>query len=114
MNDITTKQYKGFRLIDGTIDNTKCPHLHYVKDYSDIRCQTCGKRMPGSLSRREELNYLLARWNSATAPYVLRTDHEHKRTRQLARAIDNRIKRLGFYEDQDWKEWSSGARYIVR
>jgi uncharacterized paraquat-inducible protein A len=37
------RTYNGFRLIDGTVDNTKCPHLHTIPDGSRISCQTCGK-----------------------------------------------------------------------
>lgn len=37
-----THTYKGFRLIDGAIDNAKCPHLHFVNDNGRIRCQACG------------------------------------------------------------------------
>ncbi len=39
----TTREYKGFRLIDGTIDNSKCPHLHMVNDDNVTRCQVCAK-----------------------------------------------------------------------
>ncbi len=39
----TTRTYNGFRLIDGTVDNTKCPHLHMIEDGRRIACQTCGK-----------------------------------------------------------------------
>lgn len=42
-----------------------------------------------------EVDELVYRWNSATAPYVPRTDHEHKRQAQIARAIKNRLARLG-------------------
>lgn len=37
------REYKGFRLENGTIDNSKCPHLHTVQDGDSINCQTCGK-----------------------------------------------------------------------
>lgn len=56
------------------------------------------------------LDELCMMWNSASSPYVLRTEHEHKRQRQLARAIDNRMIRLGYKYGIHWKEWSTGSR----
>lgn len=38
---------------------------------------------------------LVYRWNEATAPYVHRTEHEHHRMAQLARAIKARLGRMG-------------------
>lgn len=38
---------------------------------------------------------LVYRWNEATAPYVPRTEHEHHRMDQLARAIKARLGRMG-------------------
>ncbi len=34
-------------------------------------------------------------YNAATSPYTLRTDREHKRCRQQAKAIRNRLRRMG-------------------
>ena len=47
------------------------------------------------LPRWYDARTLCLRWNTATAPYVPRTDHEHHRNAQLARAIRERLSRLG-------------------
>jgi len=67
-----------------------------------------------TLPRSYRLEGYLNRWNEATAPYVLRTDHEHKRMRSLARAIEHRMTREGFVENRDWREFSNGSRWAVR
>ena len=63
------------------------------------------------------MKYTLAelchKWNWATCPYTLRTDHEHRRCGQLAKATMNRIKRGGYYWDRDFKEWSNGTIYPI-
>jgi hypothetical protein len=61
-----------------------------------------------------DLQTYLNMWNHATAPYILRTDHEHKRNRQLARAIENRMRKAHFIEGIHWKEFSNGSRWAIR
>ena len=51
---------------------------------------------------------LCAAYNHATDPGAFLSEHEHKRTRQYARAIKNRMKRLGFTYGPDYTEWSNG------
>ena len=46
--------------------------------------------------------------NDATNPRAYRSDHEHYRQSQRARAIRNRLERLGAREGRDYKEWESG------
>lgn len=36
---------KGFRLPNGTIDNSQCPHLHFIDYKGKIRCQVCGRAL---------------------------------------------------------------------
>ena len=62
-------------------------------------------------TRTATITSLLVRWNHVTAPYILRTDHEHLRCRQIARAIENKLRRLGASEGRDWREFSNGSRW---
>jgi hypothetical protein len=64
-------------------------------------CRTCGEPechgCDGVLSA-DTLLYargLCQKHDRATAPYVPRTEHEHKRQSQLARAIRGRLDRMG-------------------
>lgn len=52
---------------------------------------------------------LCSAWNHATAPYLPMTEHEHARSSQYARAIKNRMARLGFTYGHDYKELSNGS-----
>lgn len=56
---------------------------------------------------------LLVAWNDATAPNVLRTDHQHSRCSQAARAIDNRLAFEQFYYGIHWGEYSDGTRKLL-
>lgn len=64
-------------------------------------CRTCGEPTChdcSSILTSDERTYaesLVRRWNAATAPYVPRTDHAHRRCAQLARAIKARLGRMG-------------------
>ena len=51
--------------------------------------------------------------NQATSPYVHRTDHEHDRQVQRARAIRNRLRLLGAIEGRDYREWDSGRYWPI-
>ena len=53
---------------------------------------------------------LLTAWNDATAPYVPRTDHQHKRLRQVSKAIDNRLAFEGYQFGVHYGEYSNGMR----
>ena len=57
---------------------------------------------------------LCAMHNRATAPYVLRTDHEHNRNRMLARAIMGRLRRMGAYRGVHYHEAEDGRLLIQR
>lgn len=63
--------------------------------------------------QKYELAGLLNRWNEATCPWRLRTDHEHERNRQLACAIQNKIKRMGAIQGQHYKEFSNGSLWPI-
>lgn len=64
-------------------------------------CKTCGEPTChdcSSILTADERTYaesLVRRWNTATAPYVPRTEHQHHRMAQLARAIRGRLVRMG-------------------
>lgn len=45
-------------------------------------------------------------WNEATSPYAMRTEHEHHRQQQRARAADNRIRRNNW----EYRELDNGRR----
>jgi len=51
---------------------------------------------------------LCIRHNTATSPSAYRTDHEHHRQEQRARAIRRRMLRLGIIEGAHYREWGSG------
>lgn len=40
---MSEKQFNGFRLDNGMVDNDKCPHLHMIVHRNRLNCQTCGK-----------------------------------------------------------------------
>lgn len=46
-------------------------------------------------------------WNAATAPFIARSSHEHKRAAQYARAIMRRVPAYAY------REWSDGRRTAV-
>jgi len=57
---------------------------------------------------------LLVAWNDATAPDVMRSEHEHKRCNQVARAITNRMDREGYQYGIDWAEDTfNSSRYAL-
>jgi hypothetical protein len=64
--------------------------------------------------KNHSLSDLCVMWNEATAPYVLRTDEEHHRQSQLARAIRNRISRLGYRWGTHYYELSDGSLFVCR
>jgi hypothetical protein len=57
--------------------------------------------------KRRPLSSLLSVWNRATNPAALRTDHEARRARTLARIADRQMVR-------DFREGLSGKRFAVR
>lgn len=62
-------------------------------------------RHADTLTRDRSLIELLDAWNRATDPRKYRTDHQHHRQAQHARALDNRIAREG---------WSYGIHWFIR
>lgn len=58
-----------------------------------------------------DIALLCAAWDFATRPYDPRTDHEIKRSSQLARAIHHRMERLGYKEGRDYRVILSGSRW---
>lgn len=70
--------------------------------------------MKMTLKDKYELTTLIIRWNEATCPWRLRSDHEHLRNRQLARAIRNRMRRIGAIEDKDYFEDDNGRLALRR
>jgi hypothetical protein len=63
--------------------------------------------------RQHELQRLCHSYNEATCPWKLLTDHQHRRIRQWARAIRNRMRRLGFRDMHDYYETAGGTLRIV-
>ena len=57
---------------------------------------------------REAVAFLCCRHDQATAPYVERTDHEHHRNAQLARAIRGRLARIGAVRGRHYVETENG------
>jgi hypothetical protein len=62
---------------------------------------------------RNSLVMLCGKYNHSSAPYVLRTDHEHERARAIARECLRRINRR-FIENVHYKELSNGALWPIR
>lgn len=60
----------------------------------------------------ETLASILEAWNDATNPAKLRTEHEHHRQDQRARAIDNRLARFGWRRNTYWHETLNGRRCV--
>jgi len=54
------------------------------------------------------LDYLCMKYNHFTKPYVLRTDHEHKRARSIAREYLRRIEAKYRY-GVDYRELGNGS-----
>lgn len=57
---------------------------------------------------------LCAAWNHATNPSLPMTDREHGKSRQYARAIKNRMTRLGIVYGKDYKELSNGSLWPIK
>jgi hypothetical protein len=57
---------------------------------------------------------LCAAWNNATNPSVAMTDEDHTKSRRYARAIINRMNRLGFAYGVDYLELSNGSLFPKR
>jgi len=64
-------------------------------------------------SFRNSLIYLINRYNRYSAPYVLRTDHEHRRARAIARESLRRIE-AKYREGVDYREFDNGALWPNR
>jgi len=62
--------------------------------------------------KNRSLSSLLSTVNYATNPAVCRSDHEHARNRQLARAARNALNRAGFREGLDYHESDFSGRLI--
>lgn len=57
---------------------------------------------------------LLSIYNRATNPAVHRSDLEHRRNAQLARAVDAELKRRHLDYGRDWTESDSGRRWPAK
>lgn len=77
------------------------PYVQYHSSDAKVR--------PGKLWPAGRTIYgLCAAWNHASAPYRPMTDDEHRKARIYARAIMNRIKRMGFVYGKEYTEFSNG------
>ena len=61
---------------------------------------------------RNSLVMLCNKYNHYSAPYVLRTDHEHTRARVISRECLRRINQR-FIENVHYKEFSNGALWPI-
>ena len=60
------------------------------------------------MRKQRPIQYLCSRWNEATCPWALRSDHEHRRYRQLAKALENNLER--FYSNgRHYRELDNGS-----
>lgn len=60
----------------------------------------------GKLWRAGKTIYgLCAAWNHATSPSRLMTEYEHRRSNAYARAIRNRIMRMGYRDGTHYMVW---------
>jgi len=57
---------------------------------------------------------LCSAWNFATKPYLPMTDSDHKRSFTYARAIKNRMARLGYQFGTHYKELSDGTLWPLK
>ncbi len=57
---------------------------------------------------------LCAAWNHATNPSKPMTDAEHERSRAYARAIKNRMQRLGITYGQHYREAADGSLWPLK
>lgn len=62
------------------------------------------------LPKKYEVDVLVNQYNKATAPNVLRTDHEYKRNQTLARATLSKLRRLGGYSADENGKLRVGRR----
>ena len=74
-----------------------------------MQYQFLDRNVDGTLWRAGKTTWsLCAAWNHATNPALPMTDHEVARARQYARAIKNRMARLGYTYGNDYVELSNG------
>jgi hypothetical protein len=64
------------------------------------------------LERRDNLIALINTWNEASAPYVMRSDAEHKVCNARAKMAMASIRR-NYIEGVDYRELSNGALWPV-
>ena len=99
MSDLERQAIEALGEIMAEIDNG---HIGRITSIEGMRSweETAGTEMAREVLAQARANragaeMLVYRWNEATAPYVPRTDHEHHRMSQLARAIKARLGRMG-------------------
>ena len=75
---------------------------------------TFQRKSNGTIWRAGNTVYgLCAAYNCATNPAVYLSEHEMARSWQYARAIKNRMKRLGIAHNVHYKEFSNGSLWPV-
>jgi len=57
---------------------------------------------------------LCAAWNHATNPSTFMSDNDHKKSNLYARAIKNRMKKLGFVFGIHYTELSNGTLFPLK
>ena len=60
------------------------------------------------LPKNWALQYLISCLNTATNPAKLRTEHEHRQMRKWAKALEQRMNKMGFRYGVHYVEWPSG------
>ena len=66
------------------------------------------------MCRHYSLASLCALWNAATNPARPMTEQGHARSRTYARAIRNRMTRLGYRYNVHYREFSNGTIWPIR
>ena len=99
MGDLERSAVEALAELVAEIDEGHLGRLDRIEGVPGWR-ETAGTEMAREVLAQARANragaeMLVYRWNEATAPYVPRTDHEHHRMSQLARAIKGRLGRIG-------------------
>ena len=72
------------------------------------------RKVTGKVWRAGHTVYgLCAAWNHATSPSRPMFEYEHVRSRSYAKAIRNRMNRLGFAQGRHYRELSTGSLWPI-
>ena len=84
--------------------------MEFIETIKDIRAYY-RQSQETIVPARYHAEGLVNSWNWLTAPYILRTDQEHRICAKLARIIHNKL--TDYEYGRYWKELDSGSLFYI-